>query len=104
MKKENTMATLIHTSKPAAAKKSTTGVKALIMAASLAITVGGWGILATQQTQGTLAGTQPAQITSPSTSSTTQLDGNANANSSTVTTSRRSSSQFNAVARTRSSR
>ncbi len=49
------------------ARKSTTGIKAFMMVASIAMTVGGWGILALGQAQGALAAAQPAIVQPAST-------------------------------------
>ena len=77
-------------------KKSTAGIKALIMTASLAITIGGWGILAVGQSQNTLISAQQ----SPAVSSTL-----GSANPSTRQSQIASpNSRPSAIARTRSSR
>jgi len=74
----------------------TNGIKALIMAGSLAVTLGGWGILAAGQLQNTVATVaQPQAIVQPvNNSNNTQ-----NLRQVNVT-----NNQPRAVARTRSSR
>ncbi len=84
-------------------KKNTNGIKALIMAASLGITLGGWGILATGQTQTAQASSQPAQVIVPTTNSTTQSSGGTNS-SRISSRSNASSAAVSPLARTRSSR
>jgi hypothetical protein len=59
------------TRRPASAQKSGTGLKALIMAASVAMTIGGWGILAASQAQNPLAAPQSQAFVQPA-SPTTQ--------------------------------
>ncbi len=89
--------------------KSATGVKALIMAASVAMTLGGWGILAVGQINDAQASVpaSPAatQVTSPSTTTSTQASSptTTSSNSSTSISSLITSSSLNPVARTRSS-
>ena len=76
----------------------TNGIKALIMAGSLAVTLGGWGILAAGQLQNTVATVaQPQAIAQPANSAVT----NNAQNLRQVTVS---NTQPRAVARTRSSR
>jgi hypothetical protein len=79
------------------ARKSTTGIKAIMMVASIVMTIGGWGILALGQAQDALAA-QPA-IVQPA-SAVTQNGVNTLKSSTTL----RQSTQSNAIARTRSSR
>ncbi len=84
----------------AGASKSATGIKALIMTASVAITLGGWGALAVGQAQNAFANTQSDQAVAPATNIVTQ---NNNTSSNSSITSSSSSRPFS-VARTRSSR
>lgn len=84
----------IKNTKPA--KKSATGIKAFIMAASLAITLGGWGILAVGQSQGFVASAQQSPaVSSPS------LRANSTTTQSQLTAP---NTRPNAIAHTRSSR
>jgi hypothetical protein len=80
------------------ARKSTTGIKAFMMVASIVMTIGGWGILALGQAQDALAAAQPA-IVQPA-SAVTQNGVNTLRPSTTL----RQSTQSSAIARTRSSR
>ena len=92
------------TRRAAPAKKSTTGIKVLIMAASVGMTLGGWGILAASQAQTALASAPQSQafVQSTSPSTQTQLRGN---NPSTIQDQAVvPSTQPRAIARTRSSR
>ncbi len=76
------------------------GVKMLIMAASVAATVGGWALLAAGQLQATLAAAQqPQAIVQPITSSTQNSLRSVNPQ-----TSLRQATQPSVQARTRSSR
>lgn len=59
------------TRRTASAQKSGTGLKAFIMAASVAMTIGGWGILAAGQAQNALAAPQSQAFVQPA-SPTTQ--------------------------------
>jgi hypothetical protein len=81
------------TRRAAPAKKSATGIKVLIMAASVGMTLGGWGILAASQAQTALASAPQSQAFVQSTSPST-IQGQAVA----------PSTQPRAIARTRSSR
>jgi hypothetical protein len=78
------------------AKKSATGIKALIMAASLAITIGGWGVLAVGQSQNMLTSAQQ----SPAISSTSRSPNPSTRQSQFASPN----TQPSAIARTRSSR
>ena len=83
------------TKRPVAHEKNTNGMKALIMVTSLAVTLGGWGLLAASQVSNALAAsntTQPA-VSSNTTTQSSQLR--------SVTVPQTSSLP---VARTRSSR
>lgn len=86
------------TKRTARPNKRGAGIKALIMAASLAMTIGGWGILAVGQAGNALAAGQPA------TNSTSQNSTRSVSSTSSVSQSTASISRPNAVARTRSSR
>ncbi len=82
------------------AQKNGMGMKALIMGASLAITVGGWAALAGSQVKATLANAQPVNAA-------TQLNtaNSSSANSAlTLPQVTTSSNSFFPAARTRSSR
>ncbi len=84
-------------------KKGTNGIKALIMAASLGITLGGWGILASEQVPNTQASAQALPGSASTTGAATQLSQGANS----TTSIRRSSglaASTSPLARTRSSR
>ncbi len=85
------------------ARKGATGIKAFIMAASLAVTLGGWGILAVGQAGDAVAAGQQAQQVTSATNTTSQstlrTGSSASLSQSTALVSRP-----NAVARTRSSR
>ena len=84
------------TKRPVAQGKDTNGMKALIMVTSLAVTLGGWGLLAASQVSNALAAsntTQPAMSTGSATTQSSQLR--------SVTIPQASSRP---VARTRSSR
>jgi len=81
------------------AKKSGTGLKALIMAASVGITLGGWGILAASQAQNALAATSQSQAFVPTTNSTAQTFSSANSSPTF-----QGQLQPRAITRTRSSR
>jgi len=71
--KEITMANQTNsTRRTASAKKSGTGLKALIMAASVALTLGGWGILAATQAQDAVASVPPASVSAQPANSTDQ--------------------------------
>ena len=88
----------IRTARP---NKGGAGIKALIMAASLAMTIGGWGILAVGQAGNALAAGQQAL---PATNSTSQNNTRSVSSTSSLSQSTASISRPNAVARTRSSR
>lgn len=76
------------------------GIKMLIMAASVASTVGGWALLAAGQLQDTLAAAQqPQAIVQPANSATQNSLHSVNSQ-----TALRQVTQPSAVARTRSSR
>jgi len=76
------------------------GIKMLIMAASVASTVGGWALLAAGQAQDTLAATQqPPAIVQPAPSSTQNSLRSVNPQAAL-----RQVTQPNMLARTRSSR
>ncbi len=61
------------TKRAAPAKKSGVGLKALIMAASVGITLGGWGVLAASQAQNALAAAPQSQaVVQPANSATFQ--------------------------------
>lgn len=84
------------TKRPVAHDKDTTGMKALIMVTSLAVTLGGWGLLAASQVSNALAASsnsQPAVSSNTTTTQSSQLR--------SVTVPQTSSRP---VARTRSSR
>ena len=86
----------------APAQKSGTGAKAIIMAASLAATIGGWGILAIGQVNDTVAAIQQ-----PSTliqSAGTTIQNNAANQTTTLRQVTIPATQPRAIARTRSSR
>jgi hypothetical protein len=103
--KEVTMANQTNSIKRAApAKKSGTGLKALIMAASVGITLGGWGILAASQAQNALAATSQSQALVQSTNSTTQTRSSANNSSTLQSQPAAPLVQPRAITRTRSSR
>ena len=92
------------TRRPASAQKSGTGLKALIMAASVGITLGGWGILAAGQTQDANAAAPQSQAYVQTGSPTTQT-GSRGSNSSTFQgQSAAPLVQPRAITRTRSSR
>lgn len=85
-----------------------TGIKLLIMAASVVTTIGGWGILAVNQTQDAIAATQQTQATTQTVNSTlTQNNARTNTtvnNSSALRQVNPSTIAPRAQARTRSSR
>lgn len=90
------------TRRPASAQKSATGLKALIMAASVALTLGGWGVLAANQTQDALA-SAPQSFTQPA-NPTNQTRSRANNSSTFQNQTVAPLTQPRAIARTRSSR
>ncbi len=92
------------TRRTAPAKKSGTGLKALIMAASVGITLGGWGILAASQAQNALAATSQSQAFVQSANATTQTGSSANNSSTFQSQSAAPLVQPRAITRTRSSR
>lgn len=83
------------------ARKGGTGIKAFIMAASLAVTIGGWGILAVGQAADAVAAGQPA---TSATNSTSQSTFTTTGSSASLSQSTAFVSRPSAVARTRSSR
>jgi hypothetical protein len=87
------------TKRMVSAKKSGVGLKALIMAASVGITLGGWGILAANQAQNALAAAPQSQAFVQSANSTTLTLSSAN-----TSTTFQSQFQPRAITRTRSSR
>ena len=86
----------------ASAQKSGTGIKAIIMAASLAATIGGWGVLAIGQVNDTVAALQqsPALVQS----SGTTIQNNSTNQATTLRQVTIPATQPRAIARTRSSR
>jgi hypothetical protein len=103
--KEITMANQTNsTRRTAPAKKSATGIKALIMAASVGMTLGGWGILAASQAQTALASAPQSQAFVQSASPSTQTRLGANNSSTILGQAVAPSTQPRAIARTRSSR
>jgi hypothetical protein len=86
----------------ASARKSGTGIKALIMAASLAATLGGWGILAAGQVAAATA-MQPSPLIAQSGSTTIQNNSPVT-NQPTLRQSTLPTSPQRSFARTRSSR
>jgi hypothetical protein len=90
------------TRRPTSAPRSAAGLKALIMAASVALTLGGWGILAANQTQDALASAPQSQAFVQPVNPTNATRTN---NSSTLQGQTTAPlSQPRAIARTRSSR
>lgn len=87
-----------------AQKKSGAGIKALIMAASLAATIGGWGILAIGQTNDALATTAQPQALVQSASPAGQTSARTTNQQTTLRQVPAPVTQPRAVARTRSSR
>lgn len=84
------------TKRTAPAQKSGTGIKALIMAASLAATIGGWGILAVGQIPSAIVAMQQAPVvTQP---------GGTTSNQTTLRQAAIPATQPRSIARTRSSR
>ena len=86
----------------ASAQKSGTGLKAIIMAASLAATIGGWGLLAVGQVQSAVVAMQQSPAFVQSAGTTTQ-----NSATNQATTLRQvtiPATQPRSIARTRSSR
>ena len=92
------------TRRAAPAKKSGTGLKALIMAASVGITLGGWGILAASQAQNALAAAPQSQAFAQSANTTTQTRSSANNSTTFQSQSAAPLVQPRAITRTRSSR
>ena len=92
------------TKRGAPAKKSGAGLKALIMAASVGITLGGWGVLAASQAQNALAATPQSQAFVQSANSTTRTRSSENNSSTFQSQSAASLVQPRAITRTRSSR
>ncbi len=87
-----------------ASKKNTTGVKAMIMAASVGITLGGWGILAAGQVQNAQAAPS-SQAFIPSSSNQSSVQTNTqNSQSNSTIFSVPSTSRPTVIGRTRSSR
>ena len=86
------------------ARKGGTGIKAFIMAASLAVTIGGWGILAVGQAANAVAAGQPAQPATSATNTTSQSALRTTGSSASLSQSTAFVSRPSAVARTRSSR
>jgi hypothetical protein len=78
------------------AKKNATGMKAFIMAASLGITMGGWGLLAIGQTQNVTTNALPSQSVT-----TTNIRSNSAAVQNQIVVP---NTQRSAIARSRSSR
>lgn len=88
-----------------AQKKNTTGVKAMIMAASVGITLGGWGILAAGQVQNVQAAAPSSQAFIPSSSNQNSVQTNIqNSQSNSTIFSAPSTSRPTVIGRTRSSR
>ncbi len=85
------------------AKKSGNGIKALIMAGSLAATIGGWGILALGQIQGAVVAQQSQFIVQPVNSQTTN-NSSINNSGTQLRQVSPSTTQPRSVGRTRSSR
>jgi hypothetical protein len=92
------------TRRAAPAKKSGVGLKALIMAASVGITLGGWGVLAASQAQNALAAAPQSQAFVQSANSTTGTRSSANGASTFQSQSSAPLVQPRAITRTRSSR
>lgn len=86
------------------APKGGTGIKAFIMAASLAVTIGGWGILAAGQVGDAVAAGQQAQQVTSAANTTSQTTLSSTGSSASLSQSTASVSRPSAVARTRSSR
>lgn len=92
------------TRRPASAQKSATGLKALIMAASVALTLGGWGILAANQTQDALASAPQSQAFVQPVNPTNQTRSRTNNSSTFQSQTSTPLTQPRAITRTRSSR
>jgi hypothetical protein len=92
------------TRRTAPAKKSGTGLKALIMAASVGITLGGWGVLAAGQAQNALAAAPQSQAFVQSDNSTAQTRSSTNPLSTFQSQPAAPLVQPRAITRTRSSR
>ncbi len=84
-------------------RKSGAGIKAIIMAASVAATMGGWAMLAMSQVSDAAAATQPSPLVAQSGSTTIQNNPAVN-NQSTLRQSTVPSTPLRSFARTRSSR
>ena len=84
----------------ASARKSGTGIKAIIMAASLAATIGGWGILAAGQINDPTVAIQQSPLLAQTSGATIQN----NLSTTNQTTLRQGTIQPRSIARTRSSR
>jgi hypothetical protein len=87
----------------ASARKSGAGIKAIIMAASLAATIGGWGVLAVGQVSDAAAAFQPSPLIAQSGGATLQNNLPA-ANQTTLRQAAIPMIQPRSIARTRSSR
>jgi hypothetical protein len=87
----------------ALARKDGTGIKAIIMAASLAATIGGWGILAVGQVNDAAVAMQQSPVIAQSGGATVQNNLPAT-NQTTLRQATIPTNQPRAVARTRSSR
>jgi hypothetical protein len=87
----------------ASAQKSGTGIKAIIMAASLAATIGGWGILAIGQVSDTAVAMQQSPVIAQNGGTTIQNNLPAT-NQTTLRQATVPTTQQRSIARTRSSR
>ena len=87
----------------ASARKSGTGIKAIIMAASLAATIGGWGILAVGQVNDATVAMQQSLALPQSSGAAIQKNLQAT-NQTTLRQGTVPSTQQRPIARTRSSR